>query len=125
MIWGDFVKERLRAVRGATTVEADRRELIIEAVQELTRTVMEKNNVDLDDIVSIIYTSTADLSSESPAVDARTIGLAHVPLMCAHEISVEGSQPRCIRMLLHAYMPVDRPVIPVYLREAVALRPDL
>lgn len=115
----------LRAIRGAITVEADERELIVAAAQELTEEVMRENGIEPEDIVSIIFTATPDLSAEFPAVGARAIGLVNTPLICAQEIPVPGSQPRCIRMLMHAYMPVDRPVRPVYLREAVSLRPDL
>lgn len=119
------METRLRAVRGATTVEADRKELIVAAAKELTQAVMTENGLEVDDIVSVIYTATADLSSEFPAVGGRALGLINTPLICAQEIPVAGSQPRCIRMLVHAYMPVDRRTFPVYLREAVALRPDL
>ena len=116
---------RLRAIRGATTVAANERELIIEAARELTEAVIAENGLELDDIVSVIFTATPDLSAEFPAVGARAFGLVNTPLICAQEIPVPGSQPRCIRMLMHAYMAVDRPVRPVYLREAVSLRPDL
>ncbi len=116
---------RLRAIRGATTVEADRKDLIVAGAKELTQAVIDENALEIDDIVSVIYTATADLSSEFPAVGGRQLGLIHTPLMCAQEIPVVGSQPRCIRMLVHAYMPIDRPVVPVYLNEAVSLRPDL
>lgn len=115
----------LRAIRGAITVDADERELIVAAARELTVEVMRENGLEPGDIVSIIFTATPDLSAEFPAVGARAVGLVNTPLICAQEIPVPGSQPRCIRMLVHAYMPVDRPVRPVYLREAVSLRPDL
>jgi chorismate mutase len=75
--------------------------------------------------VSIIFTATNDISSQFPAVAARHMGLAAVPLICAREIPVEGSLPLCIRLMMHAYMPADRAVAHSYLREAVRLRDDL
>lgn len=120
-----LMQTRLKAIRGATTVEADEPNLIVEAARELTQAVMTQNQIEADDIVSILFTSTADLLSEFPAVGARSLGLVNTPLMCAQEIPVPGSQPRCIRMLVHAYVDADRPVHPVYLRDAVSLRPDL
>lgn len=115
----------LKAVRGAITVDEDRPEQVIEAAKEVTLAVLEANGLTPDQIVSVIFTSTPDLSSEFPAVGARRAGLVQTPLMCAQEIPVPGSQPRCIRMLLHAYMEPDRAVRHIYLREAVNLRPDL
>lgn len=116
---------RLRAIRGAISVEADEARLVVEAARELTEAILAANDLAIDDVVSVIFTSTPDLCSEFPAVGARQAGLVHTPLMCAQEIPVPGSQPRCIRALCHAYMDPARPVRPVYLRDAVALRPDL
>src|SRR5690606_26222439 len=98
---------------------------IVEATRELTQAVMSANELEPDDIVSIIFTATPDLSAEFPAVGARAVGLIHTPLICAQEIPVPGSQSRCIRMLLHAYMPAERTPKPVCLRDAGSLRPDL
>jgi chorismate mutase len=87
--------------------------------------MLEENEANVDDVVSIIFTSTDDLSSEFPAVGAREAGLWSIPLLCAREIPVPGSQPRCIRALAHAYLASDLEVRHVYLRDASALRPDL
>jgi chorismate mutase len=76
-------------------------------------------------MVSLIFTATADVTSQFPAVAAREMGLTGVPLLCATEIPVPGSLPLCVRVMLHAYMPVDAPVSHSYLREAVKLRDDL
>ncbi len=115
----------LKAVRGAVTVDEDRPEKVVEAAKEVTLAALEANGLVPERVVSVIFTATPDLSSEFPAVGARQAGLVQTALMCAQEIPVPGSQPRCIRMLLHAYMEADRVVRHVYLRDAVNLRPDL
>lgn len=115
---------RIKAIRGAITVEADQKELVIAAAKELTQAILAENGLVADDIVSAIFTSTADLTSAFPAIGAREAGLVNTPLLCAQEIPVPGSQPRCIRALVHAYMPAERSVRHVYLKEAAALRPD-
>ena len=103
----------------------NRAEAILEASEELVRTMIERNSLTTDDMVSCIFTSTDDLDAEFPAVAARRLGLDSVPLLCARELPVPGSMPRVIRLLLHCYPPEDRPPAHVYLRDAVALRRDL
>ncbi len=115
----------LRAVRGAITVEADTAEAIAEATCELLDGVLGRNGLAVEDLVSIIFTATHDLTAEFPAVAARQMGLGAVPLLCAQEIPVAGSMPRCVRVLVHCYAPPERPVRHVYLREARQLRLDL
>ena len=116
---------RLRALRGATTVEHNDADAILEATEELVREVMARNSLEPDQMVSCIFTCTNDLNAEFPAVAARRIGLNQVPLLCAREIDVPGALPRVIRMLLHAYAPAEFEPQHVYLREAVTLRADL
>ncbi len=96
----------MRAVRGATTVDEDTVEQVTERVQELLAEVMARNDLVEDDIISIIFTATADVVSSFPATAARGMGFGAVPLLCAAEIAVPGSMPRCMRVLLHVY---DRP----------------
>jgi chorismate mutase len=116
---------RLRALRGATTVEANEADAIVEATEELVATVLERNQLEMDDLVSCIFTCTTDLNAEFPAVAARRIGLSSVPLICAREMEVPGSLPRVIRLMLHCYASEDSEPQHVYLREAVSLRKDL
>ncbi len=117
----------VRAIRGATTVAADRPELVAEAVVELVDALTEQNSLGPGEIVSAIFTVTSDLSSAFPAVAARSAGWGNVPLLCTTEIPVPGGMPRCIRVMMH----VERcwegrsAVQHVYLREARRLRPDL
>lgn len=115
----------VRAVRGAITLSADTSEDIREGTIELLQTILERNDLERDDLVSIIFTVTHDLVSDFPAVAAREIGLANVPLLCSQEIPVTGSMPRCVRVMIHCYALPDRQIRHVYLRDARQLRLDL
>src|ERR671914_2204263 len=116
---------RLIALRGATTVDANEAEAILHATEELMGELIARNRLESEAIVSCIFTLTADLDAEFPAVAARRMGLSRVPLLCARELPVPGSLPRVIRVLMHCYPPVG--VVPehVYLGEARRLRLDL
>ncbi|MDP4620987.1 MAG: chorismate mutase [Thermoleophilia bacterium] len=119
------MSERLRAIRGAITVTADTPDDVVSATRLVLEDMIGRNGLSPDDMVSLIFTATADVTSQFPAVAAREMGLTGVPLLCATEIPVPGSLPLCVRVMLHAYMPVDAPVSHSYLREAVRLRDDL
>jgi chorismate mutase len=116
---------KLRALRGATTVERNDADAILSATEELVREVMERNSLGPDQMVSCIFTCTNDLDAEFPAVAARDMGLSAVPLLCAREIDVPGALPRVIRLLLHCYVEPEAEPKHVYLREAESLRRDL
>jgi len=116
---------KLRALRGAITVEANEPDAILSATEELVRAVMDRNGLDPEQMVSCIFTCTNDLDAEFPAVAARRLGLNGVPLLCAREIDVPGALPRVIRLLLHCYADPESEARHVYLREAEALRRDL
>lgn len=116
----------VRAIRGATTVDADTSCAISAATRELLTAIVARNALDFDDLISAVFTVTGDLTSAFPALAAREMGWADVPLLCALEIPVPGALPHCIRVLLHAT--TDRPraaIDHVYLHRAVVLRPDL
>ena len=116
----------LRAIRGATTVDEDSPDAITPRVVTLLTRIMERNDLVEDDIVSILFTATEDLVSIFPDAAARTMGLGAVPLICARELSIVGSVPRCVRVMLH--VTTDRPrdqIIHVYLEGAQGLRDDL
>jgi chorismate mutase len=118
--------ERLVALRGATTVDSDTREALLERTGELLTEMLERNNVGHDQLVSIIFTATEDLTSEFPAAAARAIGLGDVPLLCARELSVDGGNPSTVRVLVHCYSPRPRSALRhVYLHRAKHLRDDL
>ncbi|HEY6781521.1 MAG TPA: chorismate mutase [Thermoleophilaceae bacterium] len=116
---------KLRALRGATTVERNDADEILAATHELVTEVMARNELRQEDMVSCIFTCTDDLNAEFPAVAARRMGLSGVPLLCAREIDVPGSLPRVIRLMLHCYADPEREARHVYLREAGGLRKDL
>ncbi len=117
---------RVRGIRGATTVEANTREAILEATTELLTALIEANELRADDVASAFFTTTPDLNAEFPAVAARNLGWNHVALMCGHEIDVPGSLRRCLRVLLLVNTTrSQREVEHVYLRGAQVLRPDL
>ena len=116
----------VRALRGATTCDLDDPAQIGERTVELLQEMFARNGVDHDHLISILFTTTADLVSTFPATAARTIGLGDVPLLCAQEIPVPGSMPRCIRVLAH--LETDRArneLHHVYLEGASSLRDDL
>jgi chorismate mutase len=116
----------VRALRGATTTEADRPEEIADRMQELLRALFDRNGVDHDDLISIVFTATGDLVSAFPAAAAREMGLGDVPLLCARELDVVGSTPRCLRVLVHLTTEMTRGDLHhVYLHGARGLRDDL
>ena len=113
-------------LRGATTVEADTVDQVTERSQELMREIMERNGLAEDDIISALFTATADVTSIFPATAIREIGFGAVPLLCAAEIPVPGSMPLCIRVLLHVHTTRSRDEMHhVYLHGAQGLRDDL
>lgn len=117
---------QLRGLRGATTCASDTPEEIGEATQELLRAMMDRNDLSHDDVVSVIFTTSPDLTSAFPATGARGIGFGDVPLLCASEINVPGSMSRCVRILMHVYTTRSRIELRhVYLRDAQSLRDDL
>ena len=116
----------LRALRGATTVAADEAPLLLDATQELLRTLLERNALQSSQVISAFFTCTSDLVSAYPAQGARDLGWTQVPLLCAAELPVRGALARCVRVLLHVDVPADAPPPRhAYLRGAVSLRGDL
>lgn len=115
----------VRGVRGATTVEVNDKEEIIKATHELLEAMCEANQVDPADICSAFFTLSSDLDATFPAEAARERGWTDVPMLCATEIPVPGSLPRCIRVMVHLNTNKgQRDMGHVYLRRAVKLRPD-
>jgi chorismate mutase len=116
----------VRAVRGATQLEDDVREHMLERVAEMVIDVMEANGLAVDDFISVIFTATSDLVSEFPAYAARRLGFGEVPLICARELEIAGSMPRVVRMLAHVETDLPKSDIThVYLHGAAGLRRDL
>jgi chorismate mutase len=116
----------VRALRGATTVTADTAAAIEEAVLELLAAMFERNAIDHDDLISILFTATDDLHSLVPATAARGIGLGDVPLICARELDIVNATPRCVRVMMHLTTSRSRAELHhVYLEGARGLRDDL
>ena len=121
----------IRAARGAIQVAADAPGTIHEAGIRLVRAVLAANELEESDLVSLVFSLTADLSSANPATGLRRTGFADVPLFCVQEASVAGSMPRVIRLLATFEAPSAWAVAgrsratAVYLEGARALRPDL
>jgi chorismate mutase len=116
---------RLWAVRGATKAKSNDPGAIVEATEELMRELMTRNDLEVERMVSCIFTSTHDLNAEFPAVAARNVGLDSVPLLCAEEIDVPGAMPSVIRTLVHYYAAPDHSPVHAYLGDAQELRSDL
>lgn len=116
----------VRAVRGATTIEEDTTEAVTERVVALLERILQRNGLGEEDIISILFTATEDVTSTFPATAARTIGLGAIPLICARELSVVGSVPLCIRVMMHVTTDRGRAEVHhVYLEGAQGLRDDL
>ena len=116
----------VRALRGATTVDVDTPEHIEERVVALLDTMLARNEVDHEDLISILFTATEDVVSTFPATAARKSGLGDVPLICARELSIDGGTPMCIRVMVHLTTERSRTELHhVYLEGARGLRDDL
>ena len=117
----------LRGVRGAIVADANKPDAIHEATNQLLMDIMRINpDLHLDDIASVIFTVTADLTSAYPAAAARSLGWSSVPLLCAQEIPVPDGLSRCIRVLLLWNTDLSQSAIQhSYLGKAASLRPDL
>ncbi|MEE8133547.1 MAG: chorismate mutase [Gemmatimonadales bacterium] len=114
-----------RGIRGATTASEDTPTAVLRATRELLETIVEANTIDIDDVASIIFTVTQDLSGEYPARAAREMGWTDTALLGATEMDVPGGLRRCIRVLLHVNTErTQREVKHVYLHDARVLRPD-
>ena len=116
----------VRAIRGAVQVDANDRAAILDGTAELVTEVMRRNRLTADDVISVIFSATADLNAEFPALAARSLGFGEVPLLCCAEISVPGSLPRVVRLMMHVESDLPRSQTQhVYLRGAKALRLDI
>jgi chorismate mutase len=115
-----------RGVRGATTLERNEREEILAATRQLLALMLRQNGIKLADVASAIFTTTPDIDAEFPALAGRQLGMLDVPLLCGHEMTVPGSLPLCIRILIHWNTDLPQSEIHhVYIREAKRLRPDI
>jgi chorismate mutase len=116
----------LLGLRGAITLEANTKTEVDEKTRRLVKEMLARNDLVHDDIVSIIFTATDDITAEFPATAARALGLGDVPLLCARELAVEHGMPLCVRVLMHVSTSQSRHDLHhIYLEGARALRDDL
>lgn len=116
----------VRAIRGATQLDLDERQHLLDRTTEMVTDLMDANSLELDDFISVIFTATSDVNSEFPAYAARQLGFTDIPLLCARELEIEGSMPRVVRMMAHVDTDLPRDELThVYLHGAAALRRDL
>ncbi|WP_179392654.1 chorismate mutase [Sporosarcina sp. JAI121] len=117
----------VRGLRGATTVEYDEEQSVLEATKVLVEEMAKENSISPSDIISVLVSTTTDVKSTFPAKAVRSInGWMYVPVMCTHEMDVPGSMPLCIRVLMHVNTDIPQRFIKhIYQNEAIKLRPDL
>lgn len=117
---------RIWALRGAITLESDTRSQVQAQTQRLVKEMLARNDIAHEDIVSVVFTATEDITADFPAAAARELGLGDVPLLCARELTIDGGMPLCVRILMHAYTDRARGELHhVYLDGARSLRDDL
>lgn len=115
-----------RGVRGATTADENTRDAVLLATQQLLALMIRQNQIEPEDVASVIFTTTIDLDAEFPALAARQLGWLDVPLICTNEINVPGSLRRCVRVLIHWNTRKSQTeIVHIYLKDAARLRPDL
>ena len=116
----------VRAIRGATQVEANTAEAITAATQELILEILKVNSLTPDDVISVLFTSSPDLDAAFPAAAARSVGFENTPLICAVEIDVAGALPHTVRVMVHVESRLSKADIAhIYLHGAKALRRDI
>ncbi len=119
---------RLAALRGATTLDADTREQVLDRTAELLGELLRRNELRSSDVISLLFTATDDVRSEFPAAAVRAAGIADVPMLCARELAVQGGSgiPLCVRVMAHVTTVLPREDLHhCYLRGARQLRSDL
>lgn len=118
------------AIRGATTIKDNEKEYIKESTIELIDTIIQKNSLKIDKIISIVFSCTKDITKDYPGKYLREIlGLTNTAIMHFNEMEVEKEKylPLCIRVLVlyDDSKGYDKDIYPIYLRGAKNLRPDL
>ncbi len=117
--------KRVFAIRGAITVNQNDENEILEATKEMLLNIMDVNNIEKKNLISMLFSLTGDLDAVFPAKAARLLGITEIALMCTNEVPVPNSLEKCIRVMVHCYLPEKTNIKHIYLREAKILRPDL
>lgn len=114
------------AIRGAITVDSNTKEDILKETETLLKEMVNRNNIDNDQIISIIFSATKDVTKVYPAVAARNLNITDAGLLCFQELNIENSLEKCIRILMHVNLDIpQKEVKHIYLKEATKLRPDI
>jgi chorismate mutase len=114
---------RCRGIRGATVVEENTKEAVLQATKELLGKMIEANEIEVEEIACAFFTTTSDLNAEFPALAAREMGWTQVALLCGHEMNVPESLPRCLRILiLYNTEKAADEIVHVYIKGAEKLR---
>ncbi len=120
------VNVKMISIRGATTVEENTAESMLNNTKELLHKIIEENKIETDKVISILFTVTNDLNKVAPAKAARELGFVHAGLMCFNEMVVEGSLDKCIRVMILYNSNINQADVKhIYLKGAKILRPDL
>ena len=115
----------VRAVRGAIQIKENSQESVTNAVTELIKTVLKKNTINENDIISTVFSVTNDITAYNPAAAIRSLGFSNIPLFCVQEAYMENQMPLIIRVLITYNTEKHSKPVPVYLYGAEKLRPDL
>jgi chorismate mutase len=116
----------VRAIRGATTLDQNEATHLTERVQEMVRSMYASNEIDAESVISLLFTSTPDVTCKFPALAARELGLDDVPLLDAVHLPVEGMLPMCVRAMMYVNTDKQRSEFNhVFQHGARGLRPDL
>lgn len=125
-VWATGMTVYCRGVRGATTVQENTKEAILQATRQMMALMIRRNQIESADVASVTFTVTKDINAEFPALAARQMGWLEVPLLCGYEIDVPGSLQKCVRvMVLWNTTKPQSEIQHVYIHDAVRLRPDL
>ncbi len=117
---------QVRGIRGAISVRKDTPDEVLNATKQVLLEIVSRNQIEVEDIASIYFTVTQDLTSSFPAAAARDLGWTYVPLLCSMEIPVAGSDKKLVKVLMHVNTnKKQNEIIHIYLKKAKRLRPDL
>ncbi len=116
----------VRAFRGAITVEENTAEEIRRETRRMVGEIIDRNGIKTDDLISIVFTVTPDITAVFPASAVREMGICDVPLLDMAAPAIDNMLPMCIRVMIYAETELSRADIThVYLNKAASLRPDL
>ncbi len=121
--------KKLYALRGAVRCQNDAGDMGSQ-VSLLYDSLLMQNNLVEDDIVSLIFSVTSDLTAANPAAVLRGAGKAgNLALFAVQEAFCEGAfceggLPGVVRALIHCYLPEGAVPVHVYRNGAEVLRPD-